>query len=38
MSFIINQNMVQKNTAEQGAGATEETQTLLFKKEKLIWI
>jgi len=38
MSFIIIQKMVQKTTAEHGAGATEETQTLLSKKKKLIWI
>ncbi len=30
--------MVQKTTAEHGAGQTEETQTLLSEKEKLIWI
>jgi hypothetical protein len=38
MSFIIIQTMMQKTTAEHGAGQTEDTQTLLSKKEKLIWI
>jgi len=36
MSFMINLNMLQKTTAENGTARTEEEQTLLSKPRKIM--